>query len=208
MLNGSCTKFILAGDTALSGNNYVRQDSSRIPHIKIIYANCTGADGRSRSGTITDTLYNPYKNQAAVQYVYSTSYSSGGYSYSAQYFVLRTSDSSFNTAYDAGSCTIGSSVYTFTANYSYILKNNGTLQDYSDDYVVIKGSLSGIDPTGRKFTATFTNAEKHSDCSWLINGSAIANPAGQYTRSIQFNNTCNRGASFSVNGYNYSFDLP
>lgn len=191
-------------------------------------SNCTGQDGRVRSGSI--------------QYIYT-----GGFHYLDSSNVINVSTSNYivdgntikinnETIKNMGHVTNGNLTYSITANINMTKSGGGNVQctrtetkvllageqpnnlpiDWAHAQIAVYGTATGTSSDGESFTASITQANwlvRNFNCTsyrkYFVAGELDFIPGSKPTRYINYGTgTCDNQAIITISGNLYTITLP
>jgi hypothetical protein len=199
-----CPSDTLGGDTT---HNSAGVYINALPYLKIGYSNCTGSDGKNRSGTIFCFFHAQYNLNNYKDTIFLVGYTVNGNTYSANTITfIRTGTNTFIFQILSGSCVTAGATITYNCNYAITLYNNNTPTNVNDDYISITGTANGLNREGRTYSATIVNPLiKYTNCAWISQGSVNLSPGGLYTRLVDFGNgACDDKVNLTIDGQTYN----
>jgi hypothetical protein len=204
----SCLLDSLRGDTTHDTLGTFT-NTANLPTMKLQYNNCTGADGKARTGVVQVSFTKKYDVIGSVATAMLINYSVSGFNFTGTLTITRNSATSFAYTVKDGVCTSGSTVVKYSAGLTVTLFDNGTPSMSSDDYVQATGTVNGVTRENRLYAAAIGDAlKKRSDCAWIGQGTVSISPDQLDTRKLDFGkDVCDDVATFTVDEQTYTVHL-
>ncbi len=206
-----CLVDSISGDTTHDGSgNYTNPDTTKLPVLWLQFANCTGADGKWRNGTISVKFHQMFTNSNSDFAISLQNYIVQGVSFQGSLALKRISGNQFTLGINNGICNTGTANIQCTLQYTVTLNNNGTPTLISDDQATGNGTTSGLNREGRKYTCqSSTPLLKPANCGWITGGQMSVSPAALHSRTLDFgNNNCDDLATMLLNQQTFTLHLP
>jgi hypothetical protein len=172
---------------------------------------CTGNDGRIRTGQLHITYTGRYREPGTVITITPENYRVNGHLIEGQKTITNMGLNGNGQLYYAiavsGTVTAPSNEWTisWTANRTRTWVAGQNTVTLLDDAYEITGSGSGVNRNGIPFTTAITTALRAEvSCPWIVSGSITLQPVDYPARYIDFGNgECNNGLTVTVNGEVY-----
>jgi len=198
----------LSGDTTHDAQG-VFTNAANLPVMWLQYSNCTGADGKLRSGTIKVSFTKKYNVIGSVATATLVNYSVNGVSCQGTLTIVRNSANSFTYNVANGVFTNNSWTSKYSCSTIVTLFDNGTPGTLNDDYVQVLGNANGTSREGKNYDVTISESlKKRMDCPWISQGIAKLTPTELHTRTIDFGNgNCDDVAAFVIDSQTFTIHL-
>jgi hypothetical protein len=217
------SSFKTTGETALMTScatlSFDTMNNAKTVTVDFGNSNCTCNDGRSRRGKLVITYSGKYRDSLTTIAISPVAYFVNDNGVSGSKTIKNLGhNSAGHLLYDINeSLTIakadGSGNISFTAHRQREwTAGEGTLV-WVDDVYSITGTASGTNANGRSFTSVITKPlirKMEIGCRrHFVSGVLEHTPAQKATRSLDFGNgTCDNQAVVTIDGRQYSVDLP
>lgn len=204
----------LSGDTLFGSLVHLADPVYRL-YVPSTTCGQTMPDGGERSGSLQVRLTNKMHLTGAQCIIKLNDYVANHVQYTCDSVVLTTlasstSSTTFNVKLINGLCLGSGWAVKFNFNRTITCYNSGG-PDGAEPYYTMDGTANGLNRNGTSFTSTINTAlplKKYRSCRFISAGQMDLTPDGFKTRTIDFGNgTCDKDATFTVNGNTIAFNL-
>ncbi len=183
--------------------------------------NCTGSDGKVRSGKIICEFTGLYREQGTMITTTLDNYHVNGNLVEGTHIVTNEGRNSDNNIYFSID-VIGAEVVTPDGTISWTSSRTRTwvegeettfwtdgIPGITDDVYEIEGNATGVNIEGNAFSVVVTEALRvQIGCRWVTKGKLELTPQNLSTRTVDYGDgNCDNQASVEVNGNTYNFTM-